>query len=273
MNKPRDLHWPATLTPDCAALVQRKEFADFLARDDVVIPPLADREGYNPGEEYKYWLSGFANYLGMREKLSSVLARDLSILDFGGCTGRVARHLVTARPGSQITIAEINASYVNWVNTHFGANCRGLKVGPSPHIPAPDNSFDFAFGISVFTHIDADELAWLSELVRVVKPQCYIYLSILCEQCWAAMDRDILLATTKSAHACSSYPASAVGGPMPVERFSVALEFKGVVNNCNTFHSSSYILRTWNQYAQVEEIAFRQLGEQTAVILKNNKKV
>jgi hypothetical protein len=85
------------------------------------------------------------------------------------------------------------------------------------------------------------------------------------------MDKNTLLASIKAEHACNRYLASAVGGPMPVERFSVALEFHDIINNWNTFHSSPYIRRVWGEFATVEQIASLHHGEQTAVILKNDR--
>jgi SAM-dependent methyltransferase len=273
MGKPRDLQRRTeSLAPMAAALAERGEAADFLARDNVDIPALEDREGYNPDFEFMYWLTGYADYAAMKDQLPELLSRDLMFLDFGGCTGRVTRHFLTARPKSQATIAEVNVNYVNWVNTYFGENCRGLRVGPTPIIPVSDNAFDFAYGISVFTHIDHDEISWLKELVRVVKPQGRIYLTILSEHSWATMDKAVLLSIIKSEHEYNSNLASAVGGPMPAERISVQLEFGGLINNCNTFHSSAYIHRVWGQFATVERIVFGGHGEQTAVILRNNVK-
>src|SRR5258707_15612417 len=93
MRKQKNLNWPATLIPDYAAFIQRREFPDFLARDNVANPAPDDREGYNLGEEYKYWLAGFSDYLNIRQKRASFLEHDLSILDFEGSTGRVARQI------------------------------------------------------------------------------------------------------------------------------------------------------------------------------------
>jgi len=273
MGKPKDLRWPATFSnPALAELVQCDKFSDFLARDNIEIPAPEDREGYNEGLEYMYWLTGFSDYLCMNGSLSNFLSRDLSILDFGGCSGRVARHILSGSPNSHITIAEANVGYVDWVNTYFGENCRGLQVGPSPEIPLPNDVFDFAFGLSVFTHIEFGELGWLKELVRVVKPGGYIYLTILSEHSWSTMDKTMLHKIIKTENKSNDYLASALGGPMPFERFSTTLEFNDVVNNSNTFHSSAYIKRVWGKLATVDKIVFGAHGEQTAVILRNDKK-
>jgi hypothetical protein len=86
------------------------------------------------------------------------------------------------------------------------------------------------------------------------------------------MDRNTLLATIKAENKSNNYLASAVGGTMPVERFSVSLGPNGPVNNCNTVHSSAYVSREWSKRASVEQIAFLHHVEQTAVIMKNNRR-
>ena len=272
--KPRDLTRPASMPANFCALLERANCAELLARDDVVIPAVEDREGYNPGEDFQYWLTGFSDYANISQLLPpGWLEEDLSILDFGGCSGRVARHFLAARPATQMTIAEANVNYVNWVNNYFSKNCRAVRVGPQPHIPLPDDSFDFAFALSVFTHINDDELRWLRELTRVVKPNGYLYVTILSENSWEAMDMPSLLVTIKADDDSNRSLAAAVGGPMPCERFSVALEFNEAVNNCNTFQSSAYVRRVWNELATIERIAPLHHGYQTAVLLKNDRKV
>jgi hypothetical protein len=108
MRKPKNLNWPATLIPDYAAFIQRREFSEFLARDNVAISAPNDCEGYNPGEEYKYWLAGFSDYLNIRQKRAGFLKHDLSILDVGGSTGRVARHISYRTSQLTRTIADAN---------------------------------------------------------------------------------------------------------------------------------------------------------------------
>ena len=268
-GEPGNLERPADLNAEFSAWTRHPRFAELLARDQVAIPAVEDREGYNPGEDYQYWVTGFADYINISRLLpADFLERQLSILDFGGCTGRVARHFLAAQPTTQITIAEANVNYVNWVNAHFGNQCRALKIGPQPGLPLPDNSFDFAFALSVFTHIDTDESAWLTELMRVLKPQGYLYVTVLCEHSWQAMDRESLLATIKAEYEPNQDLAAAIGGPMPRERISVALEFNDVIDNCNTFHSCSYLRRVWSRFATIDRIVPLHHGNQTAVLLR-----
>jgi hypothetical protein len=128
-----------------------------------------------------------------------------------------------------------------------------------------------------------DELIWLRELTRVVKPNGYIYMTLNTEKIWMSSPHDFLRNSVDSPHfPVSENPnianikkhyAAAVGGPMPAERFAVRIDNE----LWNTFHSSEYIRRVWNRFATVERIvddtpnlvtAFMQ----AAVIMKNDKK-
>ncbi len=270
----RDLFWPKTFESELFnSVAQHKDFADFLARDDVQIPAPADRDMAYGEEHYQYWLMGFSDYLNVLKNAPHLEGKDLNILDLGGSTARVSRHFITARPGSNAMVAEVNVNSVNWINTYFYGNCRGIKVGPYPRIPLPDSSIDLAYGFSVFTHIDdRSEIDWLKELVRVVKPDGCIYLTIASEHTWATVDHEFLRQCVSSDKERDKIYADAVGGPMPAERFSVGND--DLVYNCTTFHSTDYVKRVWSEYASIENIVFgcHSMGKQTAIIMKNDRK-
>jgi ubiquinone/menaquinone biosynthesis C-methylase UbiE len=263
LGKPRDLKWPDHIDPSLHALTWHPNFSVQLEQDIIEIPAVEDREGYNPGADYLYWLTGFGDYLAIKETMNDYLDHNLNILDFGGSSGRVSRHFLASQPGSKITIAEVNQNYVDWVNEFGGENLSAVAVS-QPSIPAADHTFDFIFGISVFTHIDLTEFDWLRELIRVVKPGGYIYLTILSEHSWSVMPPDELLNTIKR-HVDL---APSIGLPMPKERFSVQLEYNRPTNNCNTFCSSEYVKREWSKVASVERILHARHGVQSAVILR-----
>jgi SAM-dependent methyltransferase len=272
LGKPRDLKFPETFDPHLDRIRKFDVFDDFLRRDEIDVPDLVDREGYFPGEDYKYWMTGLGDYFTITNSLPSPLPNNASILDFGGCTGRVSRHFLAATDQASATIAEVNINYVEWVNTHGGRRFKGSYLGGKPKFKIPDDSFDLAFGISVFTHIDQHEMAWIKELSRVVRPGGYIYLTFLSENSWEQMDRELLGNVIKAEHKENKSLADAIGGKMPLERFSVRLEFNDAVNNSNTFHSSDYIKRAWGKIATVVKINHSCHSYQSAVVLLNDKK-
>lgn len=98
------------------------------------------------------------------------LAGFRSILDFGcGCGGTLLWSKDLARTAS-ISGTDIDASAIEWCrqNLPFG---RFDTNGALPPLVYADASFDFAYAVSVFTHLDEDyQLRWLEELRRVVAP-------------------------------------------------------------------------------------------------------
>ena len=52
-----------------------------------------------------------------------------------------------------------------------------------PVLPYEDNFFGFIYGISVFTHLDAEHEVWLKELNRVLKNKGVLLLTFHGEHC------------------------------------------------------------------------------------------
>jgi SAM-dependent methyltransferase len=261
--------WPDHFEAPWSGVAQLEIFEEFRQRDNMEIPASQDREGYNSDDDYKYWMAGLSDYFVMRRNVTSLTGKDLVVLDFGGSTGRVSRHFLTERPGTHVTVAEVNVNYVSWINTYGGSRFKAVKTGSDCTIPVGENEFDFAFGISVFTHINDGELEWLNELSRVVKPEGLIYLTILSDHSWKLIDPETLHQIIKGENNPSL--AAAIGHDLPANRCAVQLEYEGDSNNWNTFHSTRFIKRKWARVASVERIIHSAHGYQSAVILRNDK--
>src|SRR5687767_4815956 len=82
-------------------LVDDRPALAAIERDEIPIPALEDRESYFPGQHLTYWLSGLHD-LRMLERCvpSSAFAH---VLDFGGATGRFARHIIQSHPSARVT--------------------------------------------------------------------------------------------------------------------------------------------------------------------------
>jgi SAM-dependent methyltransferase len=90
------------------------------------------------------------------------------ILDFGSGCGRITRWFADlARP--QINGCDYNPDMVAWCDENLPF-MHVLKTELQPPLPYADNTFDFLYAFSVFTHLSV-ELAglWIAELSRVVK--------------------------------------------------------------------------------------------------------
>lgn len=95
--------------------------------------------------------------------------RSTSVLDFGCGCGRVIRH-VHRMTGARCHGSDYNPQLIDWCkrNLRFGQ----FEVnGASPPLPHANEQFDVIYALSVFTHLPEQlQLAWLSELSRVLKP-------------------------------------------------------------------------------------------------------
>jgi SAM-dependent methyltransferase len=257
-SKVRDLYRP--LLADSAGI-------ERIQRDAVVIPARKNRESYSP-TALNYWMSGLYDLHSIESAVPPDAFRN--VLDFGGASGRVARHIALAYPNSKITVADLNISNADWVNAHFGENVRGVKVSPYPHFPLADASINLCIGLSVFTHIDAYEIGWLAEIARVLIPGGYAFLTVHSEQTW-----DILPERPEVLGSLNRDPAfRRVYVPsmkLPGERlvFSMNPENASADHNVNVFVTSDYIRRQWGRWLEIIEIRFQaHLNFQTAVILR-----
>lgn len=113
----------------------------------------------------------------MLERNGGVLEDMSAILDFGCGCGRVARWWAELT-GPDVFGCDPNRELVGWCRGHLpflnAATCEA-----EPPLPYPDASFDFAYALSVFTHLpERQSLEWIAELRRVIKPGGYLIFTI-----------------------------------------------------------------------------------------------
>jgi len=243
-------------------------------RDNIPIPAIEDRESYFPGQHLTYWLSGLHD-LRMMEKCVPQTAF-AHVLDFGGASGRVARHVIQAHPDAQVTIAELNINHVDWVNRYFGPQVRGVKVSPYPQFPLPDESVSLCVAYSVFTHIDTYETAWLAEISRVLANDGYAVLTIHSEHCWpqsadawrqASQHERMLLDTLQQSPGFEDLYRP--GEPMPFDRMAFDYTPNSIEHNCNVFMHTSYVRQVWGKWLEIVDIVPRgHYGFQAVVVLR-----
>jgi SAM-dependent methyltransferase len=98
-----------------------------------------------------------------------------SVLEFGCGCGRVLRHLHYL-PG-RLSGCDWNRQSIRWCreNLPFADFANNTL---EPPLPYPDDTFDLAYALSVFTHLGEDfQRPWMRELNRVVKPGGLVALS------------------------------------------------------------------------------------------------
>lgn len=103
------------------------------------------------------------------------LAGIQDILDFGCGVGRVVRQF----RGDPFRLhgSDINRESVDWCRRNLPF-ARFEVNGADPPLVFPDQSFDFIYTFSVFTHFtEQQQFAWMAELRRVLRPRGYLYLT------------------------------------------------------------------------------------------------
>jgi SAM-dependent methyltransferase len=264
---PRDLIDTPVNADHHKALLHRADVQAYLLEDNVPVPSPNNRESYYGDRHLEYWLSGVLDTEKILQATQLPLGSMTRAFDFGGCTGRVARHL-TRRLGWEVWLSDININYINWLNTFGPETILAFQNVPVPHFPLPSAYFDVGLALSVFTHIDEGELHWLLELRRIVKPGGWLYLTIHDEYTWDAVKNEEWLFN------------SLVRGQLNKEAlwhdFSQPLtEDRVVINyssdgpyNCNVFFSQDYIRRKWSPFFQTLEFRPFDHNHQTVVIMK-----
>jgi SAM-dependent methyltransferase len=92
-----------------------------------------------------------------------------SIFELGCGTARLLRHF-RGIDGIRLAGSDLNPAMIDWCQSQF-PSIEFYRNGLAPELPFADNSFDFAYALSVFTHIPiADQQAWLQEIQRILRP-------------------------------------------------------------------------------------------------------
>jgi SAM-dependent methyltransferase len=202
--------------------------------------------------------SGFSVTVPMLNRSLRRVGRDLtdfaSILDFGCGCGRAVFALSRLVPGADLHATDIDEEAIRWLQRSCGELATYTVCPTLPPMPYEDHAFDFAFGISVFTHLPEDmQFAWLAELARVVKPDGYVVL------------------TTHGEHNIQDLPDS---GRRELQRTGFLYVPSGYGSSIslpefyeNTFHSHEYIEREWSRYFEVIDIQAPEPGEHQDLVL------
>jgi SAM-dependent methyltransferase len=238
---------------------QRVDVTPGLEKDPFPIPPTAEREEYGGPNHHNYWLSGFYDWLRVREAVGrhgGGWEGVRSVFDLGCSSGRVLRHLVCQGDVHQCWGADIDAGNVEWVRKHLPNRIRVFQNSMIPHLPLPDASLDLFTAFSVFTHIDVFEMAWILEVRRILKPGGIAYISVHTERTWRRVaDRDDAI---KRMIVCQpATPEYRIDkdlflAPMPEQR--IVFRRSGATLLCNIFHAEEYLRSYWGRVFDIRAI-------------------
>jgi SAM-dependent methyltransferase len=150
--------------------------------DGIAVPGARLRVLVNGIPELDWFLASGraqANYLrSLLAEAGKPLDQMESILDFGCGCGRITRWWAREATSTRVYGCDYNEELVRWCrsNLPFVDVERNDLIPPLPY---GDDSFDFVYAFSVFTHLSIDlGRAWMDELKRVVKPGGLIWFTV-----------------------------------------------------------------------------------------------
>jgi SAM-dependent methyltransferase len=241
--------------------LDRDEIAAALERDTAPIPAPANREHYNGDHHFAYWLSGYLSY----RTIAAIAARHGvnggAYFDFGGSTGRLFRHFHFQQQGSEVWSCDFKLSSVEWNLKHFPTAIKAFQNTYFPYLPLEDRAISLITAMSVFTHIDETETAWLLELRRILKPGGVALITIHDEHTWHVMPEDLRNKVARLRPDLAGFTDLPEGRHVSTWRIDDPYR-------CDVFHSANYIRRNWGRYFAVREIVHDLLGHQAAVVLQ-----
>lgn len=263
---PRDLYPGTVFSGEHLHVYKQPEVVELIMSDDLPIPATEDRENYYDDRHIEYWISGYVDWSKMQPYLSAGGARE-RYLDFGGSTGRVSRH-ATRDPKREVWHCDINVNWIAWINQNFNRPIHAFQNRIQPALPLEDNYFDLISAYSVFTHLDQDEMTWLLELRRILRPGGYLYLTVLDENAWDRLSNPEWEWLFKSIARGNNDELLAELCKTPlVDR--VVIEYASVeAYNINTFLPRKYLREKWGPLFSHVEFRDDYHNYQTVVVLK-----
>jgi SAM-dependent methyltransferase len=261
---PADYLDTVVLAPENKALLKERQVMLQILRDQTPLPTTEAREGYYGKRHLEYWLSG------LRDMRKAIAATGLDqveaprILDFGGASGRVIRHFREWKPGEQLFLSDISPQHVLLAKHLFSGSVMVLHNHGLPTLPFPDAFFNCVVAFSVFTHIGADDTAWLLELRRIVKAGGHLYITVHDQATWDVLPETVLAEVSFASEDFRRYHAenSELHGRV-VHKYSEAKDYE-----CNVFVGRDYIDRVWVPLFRGCSIVSLAHDHQTALTLE-----
>jgi ubiquinone/menaquinone biosynthesis C-methylase UbiE len=240
---------------------RQEELVAALQRDQAPIPAPQNREGYNRGHDYAYWISGYLTYLNVTALAAQHGVVGGRYFDFGGSTGRLFRHFAFQTEAFDVWSCDFNVSSTQWNLKHFPNSIKSFQNMYFPFLPLEDNYFDLITAMSVFTHIDEMETQWLLELRRVLKSGALALITIQDEHAWKAMHENVRHRFEESR------PDLAGLEELPEGRHVATLR-SGDAYSSLVAHSQGFIRQQWSRYYEVLDIIPGKFSFQAAVLLR-----
>lgn len=253
-------------------LLGERTIEQAIAADSYPIPCPDDREGYSPGYDGVYWLSGLEDHLKIMDAARRHGVSPKTVFDFGCASGRVVRHFAAQTDIPEIWGSDINGRHIRWLYEHLPHTVKPIFNHCIPSIPIPDKSVDIISAFSVFTHIDTFETCWLAELRRIMSDDGIAYLTVHNEDTWVAIreriddpENRLIQSLLKIDPDFRQKLEQDLPDTKTVYRFSDSGPYRAQV-----FHSNNYLQQVWGRFFKIEEILPLHHVRQTVLVLRKS---
>ena len=178
-----------------------------------------------------------------------------TILDFGCGCGRIVRAFRHFLPSQNLYGTDIDPEAIEWLKTNY----RDIaEFGVNPYLPPmsyKEETFDFIYSISIFTHLPEEmQFAWLEELRRITKPGGYLILTTHGETYYEKLPPEKQTIIKKKGFYYNEDESLKTEG-LPVF-YKVA------------YHSHHYIRKEWRKYFDILKMIADGLDHQDIILLQ-----
>lgn len=253
-----------------------------ITADTSRIPLDPDREFYGGEDHVGYWATGLGDALLLNDLMRRYLDREadapVTTLDLGCSSGRLLRHQHILRPSSRTMGSDINPNSIAFCRSYLPPAIIAFHNVVFPPLPLANASVDFLAALSVFTHIDEFEDAWLLEIARVLKPGGIAFVTVHTERAFAEPDAEhfpFRQFVSSRPHSVSGsglfFPevTDAVFNPKMLTDRLVFTPTDGHAKNAQVFHRLDYIKSRWDQFLSIVDIIPHTHGvHQDGVVLR-----
>jgi SAM-dependent methyltransferase len=250
--------------PDGRYAVLRRTTAD-VAGDGLPAPPR---------ELWQRWGLSLESYLesgrrDVRAMLATMLeagaeeAGLVRVLDFGCAEGRMLRALTEG--DRELWGVDVNAERIVWAQQHLSPPLRLATTTTAPHLPFPDEYYDFVYGVSVFTHIRDLNDAWFLEVLRVLRPGGFAYVTIHDEHSVDVLLNRSETAATQREMVDLLRRFDAETGELGKEWVYFAMRSDP---GAEVFYRSDDLVRRWSLVADLRLKKCEAIGYQTALVFQ-----
>jgi ubiquinone/menaquinone biosynthesis C-methylase UbiE len=200
--------------------------------------------------------------------------RGLKILDFGCGVGRVALPMFFeyGRLSHACDIDDSATAYLRRALPDVDVRTTDFK----PPLPFAESMFDVVYSISIWTHLnEADQLAWLAEMRRIIKPGGFLMATTSSYKAIAHRKINMKISTWQDVNPEDLRELGIMYRESPPLETHAAKYFPGVTDSYGqTSNDPAYIINKWSDYFVLKRHLINDIGNiQDMNIMLNNKPV